>query len=300
MTFPYTKTPNAILEALPTMHEGELKLTALLIRATYGWHRREVRMTYDEMMEACGIGSRATMATAVKAVDDRGFFDRGTRSRWTAVVWYGDESATENSTPTVLNGNQDSTESVLNEPYYSTESVLNYAECTDAGASNSTESVLENSTESVLPSYKRKEREEKERGESARAREDTPPSPSPDPTLIDGAEERWRAAQLAVRQWARRRHLRQPDPDNANDKTDYFRPALELARERPHLDEHGLFDLLWQAYEEMRAAGLTPRRLGPLVDQILAPPITPRPYTNGRNGQPDATALIGALWQGVE
>lgn len=139
----WTKTPNEILDAMPDMGEAELKLTAVLIRETYGRHQMEIKLTWDDMMSMASIGSRQTVQAAIEAVDNRGFFKRGRRSLWSV-----------NSTPTVLS-----------EMDYSTESVLSDNE-------NSTPTVPENSTVSVPSSYNIK-KEEKE----------SEPTPSPIKTL---------------------------------------------------------------------------------------------------------------------
>lgn len=77
----WTRTPNAILEAMPDMTKAELKLTAVLIRATYGYHKDNVRMTYDEMVTATDL-SRGGLSNAIDAVVSRGFFKRGNKSMW--------------------------------------------------------------------------------------------------------------------------------------------------------------------------------------------------------------------------
>lgn len=77
----WTRTPNAILEAMPDMTKAELKLTAVLIRATYGYHKESVRMTYDEMVTATEL-SRGGLSNAIDAVVSRGFFKRGNKSMW--------------------------------------------------------------------------------------------------------------------------------------------------------------------------------------------------------------------------
>lgn len=128
---PYTKTPNEILDAMQTMSESESRLTALLCRQTYGYHTTSVRLTWDDIQQACEFSSRSTVARAVELVEARGFFKSGRRSMWHA-----------NSTESVLNEDSNSTDSVPNDAPNSTDSVLN-------DDSNSTDSVPDYGTESV-------------------------------------------------------------------------------------------------------------------------------------------------------
>jgi len=79
----WTKTPNGILDAVPDMSEIEVKLTMVLVRATFGYHRDEVKMTYDDMQEATNIRGRASITRAINLVEKRGFFVRGRKSMWT-------------------------------------------------------------------------------------------------------------------------------------------------------------------------------------------------------------------------
>ncbi len=79
----FTKTPNEILEAMALMGEAESRLTAVLVRLTYGYHKQEVKLTYNAMQEATGL-SRGGVSNATNAVIERGFFRRGNKSMWFA------------------------------------------------------------------------------------------------------------------------------------------------------------------------------------------------------------------------
>ncbi len=72
----WTKTPNRIYDSIPKMETAELLCTLVLVRETYGYHRRRVRLTYADFMRATGIGSKSTLARALRAVETRGFFKR--------------------------------------------------------------------------------------------------------------------------------------------------------------------------------------------------------------------------------
>lgn len=93
------------------MDKGELKLTMLLVRLTFGYsengrHREEVKLTFDEMCRALHV-ARGTVNRAVQLVEDRGFFRRGRRSTWVL-----DKKFSLNSAPNKLD---DSAEIELND-----------------------------------------------------------------------------------------------------------------------------------------------------------------------------------------
>ena len=82
----WTRTPNSIYDIIPKMETAELLCTLALVRETYGFHRQRVRLTYADFMRATGIGSKSTLARALKAVEARGFFKRtAARSVWQIV-----------------------------------------------------------------------------------------------------------------------------------------------------------------------------------------------------------------------
>lgn len=77
----FTQIPNEIIEAMPDMGEAELKLTAVLVRLTYGYHRDEVKLRYVDMETAAHL-SRGGVCNAIEAIEKRGFFKRGNKSMW--------------------------------------------------------------------------------------------------------------------------------------------------------------------------------------------------------------------------
>jgi hypothetical protein len=77
----YTKIPNEILEAMQSMSDIESRLTAVLVRETFGWHRKECRLTWEDMVHKTGM-SRGSIAKAMVAVVERGFFLRTWKSNW--------------------------------------------------------------------------------------------------------------------------------------------------------------------------------------------------------------------------
>jgi hypothetical protein len=77
------RIPHAITDAMPHMTLPELACTLLLVRETYGWHRPWARLTRADFCKLTPIKSRATVGTALKAIEARGFFHRAAkRSIW--------------------------------------------------------------------------------------------------------------------------------------------------------------------------------------------------------------------------
>ena len=80
-----TATPNAIFEVMPLMSTAEVLCTMVLVRETYGCDRRQARVTYSDFKRLTGIGSKATIARALDAIEARGFFRRADeQSMWEA------------------------------------------------------------------------------------------------------------------------------------------------------------------------------------------------------------------------
>ncbi len=79
----WSKSPHFIHDAMSSMSGPEFKCTAVLVRETYGYHRRRARLTYRDFMQQTGIRGKATIATALKAIEARGFFCRtSSPSEW--------------------------------------------------------------------------------------------------------------------------------------------------------------------------------------------------------------------------
>lgn len=77
----WTRFPNVILDAFAEMEMVEARLTAQLVRETFGCHSDSVKMTWDDMQQATGL-SRQSIKRAVELVEYRGFFVRGRQSLW--------------------------------------------------------------------------------------------------------------------------------------------------------------------------------------------------------------------------
>lgn len=78
----YTKLPNVIIDAMPSMNEAELRVTLALARITVGFHRNEARARFSDLEAMTGM-SRQGVANGVSGVLKRGIFCKGNgRSVW--------------------------------------------------------------------------------------------------------------------------------------------------------------------------------------------------------------------------
>ncbi len=97
----WSKSPHQIYDAMPLMSGVEYKCTAVLVRETYGYHRRRARLTYDDFTAQTGIKGRATITATLKAIEARGFFRRTeSPSEWQICELPGGEEEEPPSSPT--------------------------------------------------------------------------------------------------------------------------------------------------------------------------------------------------------
>lgn len=143
-----------ILEAMESMSEIESKLTAVLVRETYGRQSDDTRLTWDMMQELTGM-SRASVGRAMDMVEQRGFFFRGRKSTWTATL--PNSSMAANSSRGELN---DGSNSSSGEPN---------------GSSNSSRGELDDSSRGEPSSIKEKKAPKGAKKKKARASRPTPP-----------------------------------------------------------------------------------------------------------------------------
>lgn len=148
----WTKTPNCILDAMPFMNELELKLTAALIRQTFGWKRNQVRMTWDDIKEVTSIKGRASIGKAIEMVEARGFFINGRKSLWSINSSQNELFEVNQSSSTELKFISNSSPNELNK--------------------------VDESSRNELPTSGTKEKERKEK-----EKEDIPPIPPKRPSL---------------------------------------------------------------------------------------------------------------------
>jgi len=101
----YTQTPNDFFDMLPEMEDSELRVTLVMIRNTFGFHRDGFKMGIGKLAKAAGLSENGAKAGA-KAAEARGTFRRVnpnaiTEAEWALVV---DGSTVEGSTSDPLPG----------------------------------------------------------------------------------------------------------------------------------------------------------------------------------------------------
>jgi len=187
----------------------------VLIRQIYGYHRRQVKLTYEDFRRQTGIKSDETLTAALKAVESRGFFLRtGGQSKWTiADRCLHDEEAGNLKSEARVAANGSSREatssntSIIEESEFSNTSIIEESETTNSsiieenGSTNTSiieESGMTNSSIiEVLPLYKERSPSGKEReGE----RKDTS-QPHPKVPIARSAAEMALAGHPATRTW---------------------------------------------------------------------------------------------------
>ena len=71
----YTQIPNVILDNLPLLKEGELRVMMLMCRETFGWQRPTARLSLSRIQKLTGL-SRQGVVTAIENLMERGWIDR--------------------------------------------------------------------------------------------------------------------------------------------------------------------------------------------------------------------------------
>lgn len=71
---PYTVVRNEILEEImPKLSGSAWKVLSAIIRATMGWQKEEDALSYTQLMERAGIGSRSTISKALSELKKGGY-----------------------------------------------------------------------------------------------------------------------------------------------------------------------------------------------------------------------------------
>lgn len=86
----YTQTPNDFFEMIPDMGDAELRVTLVMIRHTFGFHRNSFKMGVSKLATASGL-SRQGALDGAEAAEKRGTFrrtnpDSNTEAEWELVV----------------------------------------------------------------------------------------------------------------------------------------------------------------------------------------------------------------------
>lgn len=82
----YTQTPNDFFAMLPDMTEAELRVTLVMIRQTFGFHRDGFKMGVTKLADAAGL-SRQGALDGAKAAEERGTFRRTNPDAITEAEW---------------------------------------------------------------------------------------------------------------------------------------------------------------------------------------------------------------------
>ena len=72
----YTQTPNDLFDYwLPHLKEGELKVLLVIMRKTFGWHKKRDRISISQLMRLTGL-SKPSVIDASKSLQDKGIILR--------------------------------------------------------------------------------------------------------------------------------------------------------------------------------------------------------------------------------
>ena len=96
----YTQTPNDFFKMLPEMESSEVRVTLVMIRETFGWHRQSFKMGIDELAAAAGL-SRNAAKDGAEAAEKRGTFRRTNPDAKTKAEW---ELAVDDGQPVTIDG----------------------------------------------------------------------------------------------------------------------------------------------------------------------------------------------------
>jgi len=78
MRTPYTRIPQWFFGLVPELTEPELKVMLVIYRHTLGWNRDFDNLSYSQLQEEAGIGSRNTISKVLKNLERRGLITRQT------------------------------------------------------------------------------------------------------------------------------------------------------------------------------------------------------------------------------
>lgn len=82
----YTQAPNDFFDMIPDMGEAELRVTLVMIRNTFGWHKNEFKMGISKLAAAAGL-SRQGALDGANAAENRGTFRRSNPDAITEAEW---------------------------------------------------------------------------------------------------------------------------------------------------------------------------------------------------------------------
>jgi hypothetical protein len=82
----YTQTPNDFFTMLPDMSEAELRVTLVMIRQTFGFHRNGFKLGVTKLADAAGLSRQGALDGAA-AAEKRGTFRRTNPDAITEAEW---------------------------------------------------------------------------------------------------------------------------------------------------------------------------------------------------------------------
>lgn len=82
----YTQTPNDFFDMLPEMEHSEVRVTLVMIRQTFGFHRDGFKMGIGKLAKAAGL-SRNAAKDGAEAAEKRGTFRRTNPEAQTEAEW---------------------------------------------------------------------------------------------------------------------------------------------------------------------------------------------------------------------
>src|SRR5690349_2096061 len=82
----YTQTPNDFFDMVKEMSDAELRVTTVMIRNTFGFHRSGFKMSIKELAEQSGLSEQGAR-TGAEAAEKRGTFQRSNPDSKKTAEW---------------------------------------------------------------------------------------------------------------------------------------------------------------------------------------------------------------------
>jgi hypothetical protein len=78
MSYPHTRIPQWFFELIPELEDSELRIMLVIYRHTLGWSKNSDFISYSQIQQESGIGSRNTVSKGLAALEGRGLVERQT------------------------------------------------------------------------------------------------------------------------------------------------------------------------------------------------------------------------------
>lgn len=82
----HTQTPNKFFDMIPEMGEAELRVTLVMIRHTFGYHKESFKMSMQKLADASGMSRQGAINGAL-AAEERGIFKRANPDSQKEAEW---------------------------------------------------------------------------------------------------------------------------------------------------------------------------------------------------------------------